>query len=295
MNIIYKFTSNKTKRFYIGSKTECQVINQVIVDRRGKNYYSSSSNEDYWLDLKQNGMQLQVLEEVPDRDKLLGRESYHQRQHNAVDNSECYNRAYADNFRGYITPEKSKSVINKFGETLVEVASRASAVSRKDSKAIQFGFLNYGDMYKKTLQIRESGKSLTYIDELYNTNCFFKRVLRGKNLKDFKDEVDLVKVAETMQDGATFLKTCEVLNYKDWVVREKFGSDLSLVLDKRQRVATINGFKTENELNNYIMREYINGKGANETVKNLKGTSNATVSRIINSICREHLNLSDFR
>lgn len=54
MDIIYKFTSNATGRFYIGSKTECEIVDGKIFSREGITYL-----------LKKIGWPLKIILEPP--------------------------------------------------------------------------------------------------------------------------------------------------------------------------------------------------------------------------------------
>lgn len=62
MNIVYRFTSKITNKFYIGSKTECEVIDGKILDKKGIFYYSSCKNSDFWEELGKGNLLLDIIE-----------------------------------------------------------------------------------------------------------------------------------------------------------------------------------------------------------------------------------------
>lgn len=103
MNIIYLLTNtkNKTPRYYIGSKAECTIIKlndipTIISNKNNQPYYSSSTNIQFKEDFK-NGdtFVASILEEVPDRSKLLEVENKYIIERDAVNSDQYYNLSYA--------------------------------------------------------------------------------------------------------------------------------------------------------------------------------------------------------
>jgi hypothetical protein len=67
MNIVYKLTFNKRKErnikpyFYIGSKSNCRIIDGNIIDKRGNIYYGSSTYDNYDEILKTDNISVEIL------------------------------------------------------------------------------------------------------------------------------------------------------------------------------------------------------------------------------------------
>lgn len=112
MDIIYKFTSNATGRFYIGSKTECEIVDGKIFSREGITYYGSCKTEEYWEDLKANGMTLECLEKVKGKSKILERETYYQKKYNSIDSPLGYNKIYANMVNSALSKDTMGEVVN---------------------------------------------------------------------------------------------------------------------------------------------------------------------------------------
>ena len=100
MNIVYlltNITKEKGRRFYIGSKTECNVIcldgiDTIIDLKSDKPYYSSSQSLEMKEDMsKGNVFVARILESVPNRKTLLERENYWITKYDAVSSQEFYN------------------------------------------------------------------------------------------------------------------------------------------------------------------------------------------------------------
>lgn len=294
MDIIYKFTSNATGRFYIGSKTECEIVDGKIFSREGITYYGSCKTEEYWEDLKANGMTLECLEKVKDKSKILERETYYQKKYNAIDSPLGYNKIYANMVNSALSKDTMGEVVNSFGESRIERMRNNSATSKKDSKAKSLGFKNFGEMYLVALSEKARGVSYNQQDIRYNQKGFFKRVCKGISLEEYQ-EVDLIKVKSLLFEGASFLKACQILGYPEWVVREQFKDESIYSFTKKDRVAFENNFRTTKDLTNYIMREFLSGKSRQEISKNLKGTSHSSIGRYIDEEVKLVLDISDFK
>lgn len=281
--------------WYIGSKTECKVLDGRIYDRNGRVYCTSSFDEDLRKEFLDDNMVLDVLEDHISRDILLEREEYYQRLYGVPDNPLTYNKRLAFTNLKVIDKNYLNDVGNIYGQTIKEIANNNSVVSRKDNKARSMGFPDYGTMYYEILKEKEDN-NLTYkhFDDKYEQNSFFKRALRNIDSSEFETTVNLRAIKEHIVMGATFLKACEIEDIKDYVARFYFGDTFDSIFDLEERLATINGFSCRLELDNFIMREYLAGLPVTSIEKKLDNISNSTIQRTIERIVRERLKISDF-
>ena len=104
MNIVYLLTNTSKQhgaRFYIGSKTECSIIEldgvpTIISLKDNKPYYSSSQNKEFIEDFKNGDIFVAtLLEEVSNRDLLLATENQHILKNNAIESEDFYNLSEA--------------------------------------------------------------------------------------------------------------------------------------------------------------------------------------------------------
>lgn len=149
MNIVYLLTNtSKTegKRFYIGSKTECQIVDvggiPTIVDRDGKPYYSSSSSFEFKeAMLRGEIISASLLEEVHDKKKLLLAENAWIDKSNAVFSEEYYNMSNA-----VLNCHNQDAIANLYGESVKELAKRNSSLGKRDNSAKDLGYSNFGEL-----------------------------------------------------------------------------------------------------------------------------------------------------
>lgn len=300
MNIVYKFTSKVTGKWYIGSKTECKVVEGYILNRTGKKYFTSSKDPELIQEFIDGNMELEVLAEKVAREELLDLESEYQKNSNAVKDPMCYNMVLANQLDHsnctYTRDCKvGKGIYNIYGQTLNEVANNTSVVSRKDNKAVSVGFPNYGTMVKLALEeIKNTGCSMKALDIKYKQNGFFKRALREIDLSMFEIPIPKSEIRKLMLNGATFLKACELVNVPDVAARHAFGAYFYKILNVEEKMSIVNGFEDRNELDNFIMREYLGGKAIKRISEGLDNISNSTVQRTIERVIRERLKVSDF-
>lgn len=304
MNIVYKFTSKITGKFYIGSKTECSVLDGVIYDRSGKAYFTSSQTEDLLDEFAKDNMVLEVLEKCPNRDNLLEREAYYQRLDYVVENPLSYNLIYADlkDKDGYgvrygksFDKSSHEGFGNIFKETIKEITWKNRAIGRKDTKSQQHGFDNYGEMYKVMLELKDSGLSYADIDRKLSIPNFSARTVGNLSSEDYNVDVNIPQVKDLLVKGKTLQKICEDLGYKDYVVRYLLGGrDMKTLITLEDKIAVNNGFIDREDLDKYVMRSYLLGKSFNEIAKTLENISRSTCQRIVERIVRERLNVNDF-
>ena len=293
MNIVYKFTSKVTSKFYIGSKTECEVLNGKILDRRGFYYFSSCRDVGFWEELSQGHLELEILEKGILRDNLLEREAYWQ-QHYNFKNDNCWNQVLATQLH----PSMSKSVLfkvrNRFGQNTKEIAVHNSTIARLESSAISEGFDNNGvKMFKMLTERKNNFKSYREMDDFYNRKGYFKRYLKGCCLEDFDIEVDIFAIKEYMREGATFIKACELLDYPVYVARYCIGKDFKDLLNKDNLLAESSGFLSRVDFNNQILRDFLKGATRTYIASKYNNITNSTVSRILDVEFRKRLNIND--
>lgn len=306
MNIVYKFVSNKTGKFYIGSKTECKVVDGKIISRDGRTYYTSSIDEGLLDEFAEGNMQLEVLEENIRREDILDREAFYQRKYQAVENPNCYNKIYADFkdidgkgicFRRTFGRDTHDCYGNIFKETVKEITWRNRSVARRDTKANELGFDNYGELHLWGLKLRsEEGVSFKELDRRLGANGFFKRSLKGQDIRDFdRKDIDILKVKSLLVDGKTLIKICEDLNYPESVVRYMLGGkNIKHVFDTEDKIAIKNGFIDRYHMNNTIMYRYLCNESFSDISKSLDSVSISTVQRIVESVVREKLDPKEF-
>lgn len=307
MNIVYKFVSKVSGKFYIGSKVECKVVGNNIIDRNGKYYYTSSFSEELSKEFSDGNMVLEVLEDKIPREDLLKREDYWQHKFSAVEDPMCYNQCYALFFN---TENKQRlknqdDIGNIFGETLKEITTNNRVIGRRDTRAQKLGYDNFGILYKWILDKREEGLSFKAIDKLLGADHFAGRTVNihhGYNpafvttLQDFKrDDIDLVKVKQYLLKGKTLIRICQDEGYPVVVVRYLLGgTDFKNLIELEDKIAINSGFLNRKDLEYYVMREYLNDVPYCKIADKLEGISNSTCQRIVHKLVKERLKISDF-
>lgn len=307
MNIVYKFVSKKSGKFYIGSKVECQVVGNNIIDRNGKYYYTSSLSEDLAKEFEEGNMVLQVLEDKIPREDLLKREDYWQHMFSAVEDPMCYNQGYAlfFNIEKRQRLKHQDDIGNIFGETLKEITTNNRVIGRRDTRAQKLGYDNFGVLYKWILEKRQEGLSFKAIDKILGADHFAGRTVsvhHGHNpdfvttLEDFeRDDIDLVKVKQHLLQGKTLLKICKDGNYPVVVVRYLLGGiDFKNLIEVEDKVAINSGFLNRKDLEYHIMKEYLRDVPYTAIANKLEGISNSTCQRIVHKLVKERLKISDF-
>lgn len=307
MNIVYKFVSKVSGKFYIGSKVECRVVGNNIIDRNGKYYYTSSLSEDLAKEFADGNMILEVLEDNIPRDDLLKREDYWQHIFSAVEDPMCYNQGYALFFN---TQKRQRlkhqdDIGNIFGETLKEITTNNRVIGRRDTRAQKLGYENFGILYKWILEKRQDGLSFKAIDKILGADHFAGRTVSVHhghnpafvtNLKDFeRKDIDLIKVKQQLLQGKTLLRICKDEGYPVVVVRYLLGGkDFKNLIELEDKVAINSGFLNRKELEYHVMREYLRDTSYTKIASNLEGISSATCQRIVHKLVKERLKISDF-
>lgn len=293
MNIVYKFVSKVSGKFYIGSKTECEVIGGKILDKYGKYYFSSCKAEDFWKELEEGNLELEILESNVLRENLLEREAHWQTV-NDFKTDKCWNQVLATQLHPSIPKDKIFEVRNIYGQTTNEIAVHNSTIARLDASAIREGFNNNGERILKYLKDRkETFSSFKAMDDHYGRSGFFKRLLKGLDLSQLEVELDTFKLKEYMRNGATFIKSCELLGIEHWVARYKLGEDFKNIISKDSIVAEVNGFTTRRTFNRQLLIDFLNGDTRQTIANKYKNITISTVSRVIDAEVRERLKINE--
>ena len=293
MNIVYRFVSKVSGKFYIGSKTECEIVEGKILDKSGKYYFSSCKSEEFWEELSIGQLTLEILEDNILRENLLKREAYWQEVYNYKSDN-CWNQVLATQLHPSLSKEKLFEVRNIYGQVTNEIAVHNSTIARLDSAAKREGFDNNGERILAYLKDRRDNfPSFKAMDEHYGRKGFFKRLLKGLNLTQIEVELDTLKLKEYMRNGATFIKACEFLNIEHWVARYYLGDSFEDIISKESIVAEVNGFLTRESFNKQILIDFLNGETRQSIARSYKNITISTVSRIIDSEVKERLKIND--
>lgn len=110
MHIVYKLVFKLRKEAgilpyqYIGSKSNCKIIDGKIIDRYNKPYYGSSSWENYKQIVLSDDIEIQLLYQSEDYSNLLSTEYYYQSLNDVVADSTYFNKNMATD-NNYTNPE----------------------------------------------------------------------------------------------------------------------------------------------------------------------------------------------
>lgn len=209
-NMIYMLTniSKETgRRFYIGSKQESSVEEfdgvMTILNREDKPYYSSTTSSEMLEDVKKGDiLEASVLCYVTNREDLIKIENDYIKSHNAVDSQEFYNKAYAILDAHY----DQDALANKYGETISELSVRNSAWSKRDGRAKEVGFANFGEMYFWIDTKKEEGMNGAEVSSLIGKERHFAfRTIKDLNIplakqqyEKYKDDQKFITKIRTM-------------------------------------------------------------------------------------------------
>ena len=101
MHIVYRLIFNKRKErleepyMYIGSKSNCKIENNLIIDTNGKKYYGSSSIENWETLISEDDITVEVLKEFEEYVDALNFESAIQKSLDVVASTEYFNLSIA--------------------------------------------------------------------------------------------------------------------------------------------------------------------------------------------------------
>jgi hypothetical protein len=223
-NLIYLLTNISKKegrRFYIGSKQEASLENfdgiMTILNRDDKPYYSSTTSYEMLNDMRNGDVfEASVLEAGVDRSVLTEVENSHIKKYDAVYSSEYYNKAYAILDAHY----DPSSLANKYGETIAQLSCRNSSWGKREGRAKECGFKNFGEMYFWIQEQKDKGMSGRQVSEAigkerhfaYRTIKDMDIVLAKKQYELYKGDQDfLIKLKTMIYNNCSPIYACELL------------------------------------------------------------------------------------
>lgn len=300
MNIVYKLTNlSKTEEgpiYYIGCKQECTIeiidnIPTIIANRTGRPYLGSSSNKIMHNDLKRGDIfTAEILEEVPNKNKLVDIENDYIINHDAVNSNEYYNLSYArlDGFG-----HNQNAIINTYGETFLEFGKSKSSINRRHSTAKKFGFKS---LYEFSLWIwsqKKSGLNSKQIAE----SIGWERHSPARYISDYNMEKCIreydpnneklkIEIRQMISNGASIHKISSMLGFEIPTVCA-YIDNFDRIYSKTYLTATRKGL-TKEELEIKITKLILDGMGLIEVGK-LLNIDNVSVKRYFLNCVRARL------
>ena len=299
MDVVYRLVNRSKvdgKRFYIGCKTECKVVDiggvsTMVNVRNNKPYYSSSQSPEMARDFELgNVFEVEILEVVVGKD-LYEVECSYIEKFDAVNSDEYYNMS---NF--LVKNVNINSIANSFGESIKEVAYRNSSLSKRDAGAIKMGFENFGFLYLHIAKRYASGESMAKISKsLGRQRHFCGNTFKGVDVEkcDFEilnSSAYVDSLRDLVSKGCTFYKASEILGLELPSARIILGNFLN---DKSYLASQRLGLSRD-ELGDKILTLILSGKDLNEVARDLNMIKK-TVERYFIQAVRYRLNTSDVR
>jgi len=297
MNIIYLLTNSSKqsgKRFYIGSKQECQIADvdgvTTIVDREGKPYYSSSQSFEFKQDMLNGDIFVaSVLEQVLDRNTLLQEENKHITLANAVESEEYYNISNA-----VLNCHNQDALANLFGETVKDLAKNNSSISKRDNSAKELGFNNFGELCFSIWERYQLNQNWQMVSSSFNKERHWSKVvIKDFNMEKAKD--DLTKVSEEqirwhIARKCSLAKACELLGIELPAGRILLG-DFNKESQRAYSVALLLG-KTQGELEAEVTKDFLKDLPVIDICKKY-GINETSAKRYFMRCIRRHLDPED--
>lgn len=302
MHIIYLLTNKSKqvgKRFYIGSKTDCKVIeikgvHTIIRTSNGKPYYSSSTCPEMRQDLLNGDIfEATILEQISHKNKsnIIETEDKWIRKYDAVNSTEFYNLAYP---LKYFCNNKDKfqQTANKYGQSVIDLAKDNSTLSKKDGSAKSLGFKNFGELCFEIWNEYKVTNNWSAIAKKYGKHKGFCRVYveqydMAKAEQDLK--LNLQKELRSLIDeNCSLRKACEVLNIEYPAGRVLLGE----YLENKSFTVSRNLGLSKEELEISITKRILDGEGFRE-VSNSTGLIYESVKRYFFRCIRKRLKSSD--
>lgn len=307
MNIIYKLTNtSKTegKRFYIGSKTECNIIElnsipTIISLKNSKPYYGSSSCNQFKEDFRKGDVfKAEILDTVVHRKDLLEKENQYITDNNAVESEDYYNLSYATLDYNY----DQSAINNIFGETIKEVANDRSRYSKNRSSVVALGFDHVWEFIEHVDTLRKDKKTFSEIASLYNKKRhFIERKYRSYDIERFYKErlnyqnnkklylTDIHLVREMINLNSSYKNICKKLNIS--MLTLDYLSDNWDQISKTHLNASLRNL-TKEELSIKIVKLVLEGKSIKEASTELK-LDLTTGTRYFLDYIRSNLEISE--
>ena len=304
MNIVYLLTNTSKQhgaRFYIGSKTECSIIEldgvpTIISLKDNKPYYSSSQNKEFTEDFKNGDIFVAtLLEEVPNRDLLLATENQHILKNNAIESEDFYNLSEAK-LAGYMYHLDSPK--NTFGETIKSYAQNEANSSKRRTRAKKLGFETYGHLAIHIYNEVLSGKSYAEVSRNLNEGKHFaKQFISNWNMPLVINSLETINKEETaallrgyLSKGCSLKKAAEILSLEEPVA--EILNNLFSCSNKKFKIAIQKGLTNE-ELEEIIAKDIIDLElGFKECAKK-QGMTVLNVQRYFLRYTRKRLKSND--
>lgn len=182
-----------------------------------KIYYGSPSLSCYWEHRHQGDeFEVVIVEVVKDRKAIRERERERLLEVDAANNPEYYNLTN-NTLAARGGQIDMKAIVNPYGETYAENASRNSQLSKRDGSAKKLGFSNFGEFHKAILHSLDSGMNWSQIAKSYGKHKGYARVsMRYVNIDKFRKELDQIEtfnkevLREHIMKGCSMQKAAEV-------------------------------------------------------------------------------------
>lgn len=171
VNVIYKLIFNDRLKnrtppyYYIGSKLNCGIKDNVIIDSRGKPYYSSCYQDRFIESISKEIPSVEIIEIVEDASSVLSCERHHQLSVTAVKNEDYFNLIYAGDGFGTMGKRTDKAKSNMKAANYMNQNNHRPW---KTSRADRFIWSKSDIIYEVFLMLHE--------DIRYNNNVGWRRV-----------------------------------------------------------------------------------------------------------------------
>lgn len=304
MNIVYLLTNtSKTSgtRFYIGSKTECAIIEinsipTIVSLRDNKPYYSSSSSTIFHSDFKRGDVFVAtLLEEVPNKAFLLNVENKYILKNNAVESDEYYNLSQAT-LGGYMYDGNAPK--NIYGETIKSYAQNESNSSKRRARAKKLGFTTYGDLAFYIYNEYKIHKSYQKISTtLKEGRHFARQFISNWNMQECENQLKTIDRKQKAEDlrklifnGCSLKRAAELLCIGE-PVAEILNNQFS-ICDKKFSVAIQKGLTNE-ELEKIVAIDILKNKLGFQECAKKQGITILNAQRYFLRYVRKRLDTND--
>lgn len=252
MQFVYLLTNldkSSGKRLYVGAKEGAKIISidgvaSIINVRDGRPYYSSSQSFEFKADMMSgHRFEATILEKVPENTNVYERETYWLKKLSCAEDEKYYN--ISDSLKK--VPDQDV-IINIYGETYKEYASRQSSFSKRENTATKLGFKDFCALYLHIGKESETKTMAQISRELGRHRHFAKSLVEKVGYETFNQDLSKKGVKEGLRSlvsrGCSFYKACEMLDIGIMAGRELLGD---FHKSKTHRVAYLQG-KSSKEL-----------------------------------------------
>jgi hypothetical protein len=199
MNIVYKLIFNRRREnnqmpyFYIGSKSNCSVVDGKIIDKFGKEYYGSSTWKNYEDIVSSDDVSIVILDEVDGNyDSLMLCEREHQLNNDVVASPEYFNKSLCQ-ANTYSNPEYATYKHRETNKT-VRLPRTHPSVLNGDYVGVTYGNKQCEETKKKK-SIAMSGEKNPFYGKKHDPEII--EIIKQKNTGKKHSEETLKKMSET--------------------------------------------------------------------------------------------------